>query len=213
MRKRLGIKGEGLPERFRADKAMIAQLDRELESHPGVIEQLDKEVSGYMKGLEALRLRDWVVEKGKQPFWRVAARALVQVVLFPLFVFGWVHNIIPYAFTASRVKGIKDQQFHSSVKWVVGMIAFPVMYIIVAVILAFVGWPWWTKVLYILFLPVAGISAFRYYINARKLGGTIRFSRLARQNDDRITKLLSSRKTILEQVNAILDKQEQSAAT
>jgi 1-acyl-sn-glycerol-3-phosphate acyltransferase len=212
MRRRMGISGNSLPERFRADKAMIGLLDRELDSNPENIEKLDAMVSDYLERLNELRLRDWVIERGKQPFWKIASKTLLQWVLFPVFAFGLVHNYIPYAFTASRVKGIKDQQFHSSFKWVIGMIVFPVMYIIVAVILAFLGWPFWIKILYILVMPVAGVSAFRYYIRSRKLGAVIRFSRLFRKGDERVTGLLAARKAILDQVNGILDTHAQSSS-
>ena len=143
MRMKLGIKGNSLSDRFRADKAMIRILDKELESNPGNIRQLDALVSEYQNGLKKLKLRDWILEMKNHSFSGMLARTAGLIILLPVFLFGLIHNYLPFAFTGSKVKGIKDTQFQSSFKYVIGMIAFPAMYIAFVVLLAFLGWPAW----------------------------------------------------------------------
>ncbi|MBN2482557.1 MAG: 1-acyl-sn-glycerol-3-phosphate acyltransferase, partial [Bacteroidales bacterium] len=207
MRKELGIQGNSLSKRFRADKIMIQMLDSELENNPERIRQLDSIVSEYQSVLNKLNLRDWVLQKEKYPAFQLIAGVVCSIVLLPLFLFGFIHNYLPYVFTGSRTKGIKDPQFHSSFKYVIGMITFPVMYIIIAAIIAFLGWPAWIKIAYILLLPVTGIFSFHYYINIKKLWAKIRYSLMVKKGNKSILDLKKMRKSILDKMQYITGSQ------
>ena len=69
---------------------------------------------------------------------------------------------------------IKDEQFISSVKLVVALIFFPIYYLIVTTICAFVFNAFWLFIT-IPILPFVGLFAFRYYIEARKVFARFRF--------------------------------------
>lgn len=55
------------------------------------------------------------------------------------------------------------------------MIVFPLWYIIIAGVLAFLSAPLWLIVLYVLLMPVAGLLGFHYYIGLRKFIARIRY--------------------------------------
>lgn len=203
MRKELGIKGDTLADRFKADKIMIGMLDKELEIHPEKIKKLDALVSEYQAGLKKYRLRDWILQKERHPVFQLIAEITGSIVLFPVFLFGFINNYIPYAFTGSRTKGIKDPQFHSSFKYVIGMIVFPIMYIIIACIIAFFNWSVWIKIAYIIMMPLAGIFSFHYYIHIRKMLAKIRYSRMVHKGNKGILNLKKIRKTIMDHMKMI----------
>ena len=83
------------------------------------------------------RLRDWVLKKEKYSLAGLAASALLKIIFLPLFLAGFINNIPPYWFAASKGAKIKDPQFQSSFKFVIGMIAIPVWYLVFGGLLYF----------------------------------------------------------------------------
>jgi hypothetical protein len=149
-------------------------------------------------------LLDWVLKKDNYPIFGLVVSGLVKLVLLPLFVFGFLNNYLPYWFTASKVNNIKDTQFRSSFKYVIGMIVFPLWYFVLAGILAFLSFPVWLILLYILLLPVTGLAAFKYYILFRKLAAKCRFN-LKRKTPE-ISALSNERKNILNRMHDIVNR-------
>jgi len=205
MCRNLDIQGNTLAGKFRADKVMIDGLNRELEDNPDNIRQLDVLVKEYQSGLKKARLRDWVLGRGKYTWAELILSSLIKLALFPVFIFGFVNNYLPYWFTERRTKNIKDPQFHSSFKFVIGMIAFPVWYLVIAGILVFTSLLLWLKLLYILLLPVTGLFAFHYFIRMKKFMAESRFY-LYKKNRE-IQDLMNMRKDILSRMHEIVKRQ------
>lgn len=174
----LGIADNTLAGKFWADKVMIDSLNQELETRPDKISQLHALVRDYQAGLEKARLRDWVLKKNKYAVSGLALSVIIKLMLLPVFIFGLLNNFLPYWFTVSKTKGIKDTQFISSFKYVIGMIVFPVWYIALAGMLAFTSLPIWLIVLYVVLLPVTGLAAFDYFIGVRKLVAKCRYTKM-----------------------------------
>lgn len=87
----------------------------------------------YLDELQRLNLRDWIIGR-KVGLAKVLFYTLVAVLLFPLFLFGLVSNILPFEFPALFRKKIKDRQLHSSFNFVGGMLSFTVYYLLVLAI-------------------------------------------------------------------------------
>ncbi len=68
MRIILGISDGSLSGKFRADKVMIDGLNRELETKPESIRELDVLVKDYQSGLKKAGLRDWILGKERSLF-------------------------------------------------------------------------------------------------------------------------------------------------
>jgi len=205
MRQVLDIADESLQGRFKADKVMIECLNKELDENPEIIHDLNMLVPEYRKELRNAGMRDWVLNK--QPFGATGLllSGITKIVLLPVFMFGFLNNLVPYWFASSKVSNIKDQQFHSSFKYVIGMIVFPVWYLVTAGILAFLSIPIWTIILYILLLPLTGLAAFEYYIRFRKLLGKLSFT--LRRKSGEISSLIEQRKKIISLMTEIIKRQ------
>jgi 1-acyl-sn-glycerol-3-phosphate acyltransferase len=208
MRRILGIYEKSLYAKFRADKVMIDLLNMEHEKSSDTIEILNEIVPEYQKNLRKTRLRDWILKD--QPFSviNLSLSIIAKIFMLPIFLIGFMNCIIPYWITASRVSNIRDQQFHSSIKYVTGMIIFPVWSLVVAGILAFLSFPLWMIILYILLLPLTGLAAFNYYIRFRKLLGKLRFT--FRKDSDGMNLLLEKRKQIISLMMDIVNRQLKS---
>ncbi|MFO7370537.1 MAG: 1-acyl-sn-glycerol-3-phosphate acyltransferase [Bacteroidales bacterium] len=202
----LGIQETSLASKFKADKAMIELLNKELNQNPENMRSLDVLVSDYQQSVRKAGLRDWVIRK--QPFTipGLILSVLAQLILLPVFAFGFLNNWLPYRFTGSRVKNIKDTQFHSSFKYVIGMIAFPLWYLILAVVLALLSLPAWVVLLYVILLPVTGLAAFHYYICLKKLVAKIRYTLC--KNSALMMHLRNTRKVISDRMLDIIKRQK-----
>lgn len=198
MRKVLDIRDGSLSGKFRADKVMIDRLNRELEKNPGSIVGLNNLVMRYREGLRRAGLRDWVLKKNTWPAAGLISGIIAALLLLPVFIAGLASNYLPYWFAGSRVKNLKDPQFHSSFKYVIGMIAFPLWYLVLAVVLVFLPLPAVVKLVSVLLMPVTGLFAFGYYIRLKKLIALIRYSLYSRKPE--ITELKNMRKSILERM-------------
>jgi hypothetical protein len=207
MRNRLGITDHSLTGKFKADKAMIAMLDKELASAADNIKNLDTQVTEYQSGLQKTGLRDWVIKKEKYSMAGIAVSALLKVIFLPLFMAGFINNILPYWFAAAKGAKIKDTQFQSSFKFVIGMLAFPMWYFIFGGLLCFVPANPWIKLLYVLLMPVTGLFAFYYYISLKKLKSRFVYTRGVKRGDQEILKLKSQRKNILGMMNELFNRQ------
>jgi 1-acyl-sn-glycerol-3-phosphate acyltransferase len=206
MCKALGIQENSLAAKFRADKAMIESLNKELEQNPDNLRSLNVLVSDYLKSVRKAGLRDWVIRKQPFSFTGMSISVLAKLALLPLFLFGLLNNWIPYQFVGSRVKNIKDTQFHSSFKYVIGMIVFPLWYLILVVIAAFLGAPAWTLLLYVILLPVTGLAAFHYFISFKKLVAKIRYTLCS--NNSKMERLKNTRNSISDRMHDIIKRQK-----
>jgi 1-acyl-sn-glycerol-3-phosphate acyltransferase len=207
MRNRLGITDPSLTGKFKADKAMIAMLDKELVDAPENIKNLDTQVTEYQKHLQETGLRDWVIRKEKYSMTGIAVSVLVKILFLPLFMAGFINNILPYWFAASKGAKIKDTQFQSSFKFVIGMLAFPVWYLVFGGLLCFVPINAWIKLLYVILMPVTGLFAFHYFISLKKLKSRFVYTYGVITGNQEILNLKSQRNNILGMMNEILNRQ------
>ncbi len=175
----LNLHSNSLYDDFVADKKMIQVLDLELEHDPQKIEALNHSVSRYLSDLQQEGLRDWLLDENqkKNHVTAIAVNILLSVILFPVSLFGCIHNILPYWVTVSKARNIKDTQFRSTFKYVVGMIVFPIWYGLIAGVLAILSWPAVIIIPYLILLPITGLLSFHYFINLKKIAGRIRYMR------------------------------------
>jgi len=207
MRNRLGITDRSLTGKFKADKAMIELLNKELDSAPDHMKELDAQVSEYQSLLQMTGLRDWVIRKEKYSMAVIAGSALLKILFLPLFLAGFIGNILPYWLAASKGAKIKDTQFQSSFKFVIGMIAFPVWYLIYGGLLWVMPVNGWIKLLYFLTLPLTGLFAFHYYISLKKLKSRYIYTQGVTAGVQDILKIKRLRKNILGTMHELVNRQ------
>jgi hypothetical protein len=198
MRELMGISGSDLSDRFRADKEMIARIDAVLESDPGKFGELAEKILAYKKGVADMGIREWVVREqgygGAKTLWLY----LSLILTFPIFLYGFINNAIPYLLPARMVRNIKDRQFHSSVKAGLGiLILFPIFHGIQTLLVGIFTGPWWIWVIYMFSLFPAGKLALKWAFRWKKTVKGSWFRRqLNRKNAD-ANRLVQQREEIL----------------
>ena len=189
--------------KFKADKRLIDALDKELETNPDTIKKLDEKVQEYNKGLKKYKIRDWVIRKS-EGWGNVLLKSLILIFSFPVFLYGFIHNIIPYLLPYPITSKLEDKQFTSSITFVFGMIFFPLFYIIETLIFHHYVTPGWLSWIYLISLPVSGLLALgihRLYVKTKA-----QWVYLLNKNKEPFKKIINLRKEIIEMVDKIVDK-------
>lgn len=197
MRELMHIKGNSLYDRFMADKKMIGILDESMQDDSSQLAKIDSLVKDYENQIKLLNIRDWIVEKEKFIKPVEYLKTLLLALLSPLYFLGLVNNLIPYKITKRVVKNIKDPQFHSSLKFVSGMVIFPVYFIILSVLPAVIIPGSLFSWLYIISIPLSGIFAYNFYIWTKKMRGKFRFLKYMRKSKGSRNNLAEQRKEII----------------
>ncbi len=135
-------------------------------------------------------------------FWRY----LSLLVTFPVFLLGFITNILPYYLPVRMARGIKDPQFLSSVKAGLGFLfVFPVMYLLWTLAFALIsGLPWWTWILFILSLLPLGQAALAWYLRWKKTVRGSWFRRQLRRKKSFAWDLVNLRKEIIEETAELI---------
>jgi 1-acyl-sn-glycerol-3-phosphate acyltransferase len=206
MRELMSIKGNSLLDRFRADKKMIEIIDLQFLEDKSRIVSLDKLVNEYNHDLKSIDVRDWVVEKGKFSYPSECFKRFLLLILSPVYLLGLINNYIPYKIPVVFTKKVKDRQFHSSIKFVSGMILFPLYYLIVSILAALIIPGAFFSWLYIIFIPISGIFAYHYFTWMKKSCAKFRFLRQMKKVTGKSDGMVLKREKILSFTDKIILK-------
>lgn len=91
------------------------------------------------------------------PIQAVSGRSIpwLWLILFaPFYVFSWLNNIVPYTLGMNFIKSkVKDPVFDASIKFVIGLVLFPIFWVLMSTMLFLLPIPGWLAGVY-LFLSV-----------------------------------------------------------
>ncbi len=104
------------------------------------------------------------------------------VLTFPVFLTGFLMNVIPFfspVFIRKYILKAEFIGFYSSLHYVLGIITFPLFYIIQTLLFSFfVSSSWWIVLLFFLIQYPIGKMALSWYRKTIKLGAKIRFKQI-----------------------------------
>lgn len=176
MAKKMGLKSKKQPDQFYAQKEIIKTLDAFVESKPEEAKVLSEKTTKYSELLKKLNFRHWVIQKPKYSGIGIFAQSILMIILAPIYIYGGIINYLPYKIPVLLTKKIKDTQFISSVRDVAGLVLFTIYYLILIIVGAFILEPWWLKIVIPVISPFAGLFAFHYYIEVKKMFARIRYN-------------------------------------
>lgn len=136
---------------------------------------LNEILKEYGECLKESGLRDWIIRKN-MPAWGLILQGLLKLIGFPIYLFGTLNNFFPYFIPSLLTNRIKDKNFHTSVRFVIYLIAFPFVFypLIFYFVYKFIG-PWWLDIIYTVAVPITGIFAHRYFVNFIKWKSAVKY--------------------------------------
>jgi 1-acyl-sn-glycerol-3-phosphate acyltransferase len=147
---------------------IINQLIELKSREPETFNNLGKTALHIKDNIKELGLRYWVAAKKRHWFFEIIVNFFVLVVLFPVFIFGFVTNIIPFFIPVLASRKIKDPQFVSSIRFGAALVTFLLFYLIYLVLLLVFVKPWLLALGLMASIFICGIVSFRYYVGFRK---------------------------------------------
>lgn len=207
MRKKAGIVGRTHYDRFRADKMMIRMLDITLEEDPDQIRTLSAIVRKYREGLSTLNLRNWIFERSGFTSKKILYKRIGLILSFPFFLYGYINNWLPFHLPIKSTKKIKDQQFHSSFKFVLAMVYFPVFYTLQTIIISLLTGPTWLPWAYLLSLPATGYFALFWSNWFKRWKAGLKYRKMKKNRDPEILELENSYHSMNRLMDQIADHQ------
>lgn len=160
---------------FSSDQKLVAKLDELETKRPEETEEIVREAKLYNDKLKSLKIRNWLIENYYNNFWKFDLNNLKLILAFPIFLYGLLFNAVPFFLIDIPVrKKVKDKAFWSTFFLTIGLVLFPVSYLLelwaVWVLLPGI----WLKLAFLATLPFAGKLAFKWYILFRKTSGRAR---------------------------------------
>lgn len=166
--KHKGLKTSYLPNQKDAAMTIIANLKQFKDNEPDQFEILMQQTREYTTLLQQRGLHHWVINR-KLSLFRFIVRSLLMVVSLPLFIFGYINNLIPFAITKRFANKAKDPMLRSSFQYVSSTVAtFPIYYLLLLGIVWIISKKFWIALVYVVLTFLTALFVHYYKIAIRK---------------------------------------------
>jgi 1-acyl-sn-glycerol-3-phosphate acyltransferase len=196
-------KKNNLVNRFLSNQKLARALDAlEFEKNEELSDLIEK-IREYKKLIKKWKLRNWLLEDAPSNLFKIPLLKLFLLSSLPIFIYGFIFNALPFFIIDTLVrKKIKDIAFWSTFSLVLGLVLFPLFYLIQLIVIGWLLPGIWLKLAFVLSLPFAGKAAFKWYILFRKTTGRVRLFYLQIFKRKAYKNLQQKR----EELNALLEK-------
>lgn len=150
-----------------------------------ITERLDTLCTEYKENMKKLNLHSWVLEKKTYKIKPLLLTGLLLLVTLPVFVIGFILNMFPF-FLPDAIRKLFKIKFPggvSSVRFGLGMISFPIFYLLQGIMIykRFNG-DLWNLIIIIPLQYIFGKLSFLWYKSYKKLLAKVRYRKLQHQN-------------------------------
>jgi hypothetical protein len=129
---------------------------------------------------------------------------VLLLAMSPIFIYGLLNNLLVYLPPKLLVVKIKDMQFHSSVKFIWGLLILPIIYIIQFFIFYAISTSWIWAFIYLLSLPISGFAAQAYFEWASLVANDWRKLLLKNRKPNELKKLIGLHTDIVHILDTII---------
>jgi len=184
-------------DEFKEEKKVIETLDTLKENEPEKFQTLMYETKEYSQLLKKMRFKDALVNK-KMSGLGLLWQSFLRVLLFPVFLFGFINNAIPCGIANLLTRKIPDKVFIGTLRFILGFFLFPIWYLGILIATSFV---FHSLVIGVSLTVLAFVSLFpfyRYRVNTHKLWHSWRY--YFKRKTEEVNKLKSLKNNILENI-------------
>lgn len=188
-------------KKFLAEKEIVPKLEALNTQDHDALKHLVHDFHAYRDALKQHNFRENTFDTSRHHPFTLVTMALYFVLMFPFALFGAVVNYIPYMIPHIFVqKKIKQQIFVSSAQYVIGLLLFPVYYLILFVIVWSILGSMLSGLIFLIAFPITGSIAFYYRRDFRKWLSALRFRRMLADTREA---LVEQRADLLRRLNAL----------
>ena len=202
----MGLEHQYRPAAIEAQKHLIEKIDCFASEHPEQMQGIAEKVDHYSQLLAQFKMRDHTIESHPYPALALWLRLLLFLVGFPFFAIGAIAGYPTFKLPMLATKKIKDEQFWSSVTFVLGMFITLILFCALLILMGLYLDSFSESLMLSIALVLCGAFAIRYRFNWMKLNSSFRLRKLINKNDPKAQTMLGLRAEIIEFVQQLLLK-------
>ncbi|MGE0079033.1 MAG: 1-acyl-sn-glycerol-3-phosphate acyltransferase [Bacteroidales bacterium] len=149
-------------QKFLVDKKLIANLDELKQSNEAEFSNLMQLASEYEDLLKSNKICSKAAPLSTLKMLLLPFEAIILLLTLPFFLYGAINNLIPIITPYKLSLKFEDVQFHSSIRHVVAMIMFPLMYLIQTLIFGLIIKDGWLTLAYLASLPIGAAIVYHW---------------------------------------------------
>ncbi|NOQ72931.1 MAG: hypothetical protein GQ574_13060 [Crocinitomix sp.] len=196
VKKQLGVKYSDQEGEFKIQKDFIAAIKHFKLNDAELFEVTEKKVDDYIAQLAAHNISDKDIGEfgNRYRFKRVGTFILG----LPFFIFGLIHNFVPYKLVGILTSKIKmEVTFAGSMSLAIGLFSFLLWYIGISIMLGKLFLGWWALA-YPVLMYVTGLYALLYRTAIQNSKQRKNLRKMAKTNRSQISSLVSLRAGIID---------------
>ena len=155
-------------DEFKEEKKVIAEIDALKENTPEKFQTLMNETKEYSTMLDKMNFKDYLVNK-KITGLGLIAQSLLRIILFPIFLFGFINNAIPCGIANLLTKKIPDKVFIGTFRFILGFVLFPIWYLAILIAASIISSSFIIGISYTVLAFISLFPFYRYRVNMHKL--------------------------------------------
>lgn len=201
-------RNRGLQQLY-AEKELIGKLEKLEATNPEPFGQLVAGLKNYLLKTEKAGMTDDLVDKSGKMNWKIlTGQLLAAMASLPVFVFGLVFNLIPFLLPGIILKGkIRDMTFMSTFNFVIGLIMFPLFYLIFGVLVLAIFHSLWLSLAVLILMPLGGKAAYQLLEFYKNVADKIRILFMKPTAKKEIRQLHAERENLTAQFFAALQEE------
>jgi ABC-type multidrug transport system permease subunit len=148
---------------FYADKELISKLEQLETNIPKQFIELIEKTGQYVNSVKDSNLSDVRVERLSTTSWlKLSGSLFVTILTLPVFIFGFTFNSVPFYFPRQFLRRkVKNITFMSTFNFGVGLVIFPIIYLLEITLLLALTNSWLLAVSAFILMPFAGKQAWK----------------------------------------------------
>ena len=174
------------------------------KNEPEKIIELDKLCGDLKNNLRKLNLKNWVLDSSDYSMSSIIIEGLFLLITFPFFLIGLLVNIFPFFIPVYIRKSLKVEYegFFSSIQFVIGIITFPIFYLLQTIlVLSFTYASWTELIIFFVGQYFLGKWAIEWYRTAKRNLAKQRFRTLLKNKSSVLENTINLRNKIIQLIN------------
>jgi 1-acyl-sn-glycerol-3-phosphate acyltransferase len=190
---------------FKAEKELIGKIWNLEAGSPETFDKIIATCSEYCNSLKLADHSDKEISMAEQANWPNLLIELILIIFSgPIFLFGFVFNALPlFVPRLILARKVKDTAFLSTFNFVIGLILFPLFYILCAAIIFLLSGSWISALIIFILMPFGGKIAFQLFVFYQDFWGKSLFLTGNKKSQTSYNGLMQQRKEL---VKLIIEK-------
>jgi hypothetical protein len=190
-------------EKFMLSQEIVVKVEKFSKESPDKFKEIEVRLGNYIQRLKRLKIKDDKIQEGniKTSF---LLNSLLLILGFPIFLSGFILNIIPFSITSYGVNKIKVREdFIGSLRSVVGMFIFLIYHILIFIIASNLT-TWYWGLLFTASMYPLGVLSLWYVNRYMDLIEDYKYTRLFRRKSTFMAQLRKERSELINQLTEAL---------